>query len=155
MLAAVYTLAAIIAAIRRPDWVNAVLLLTLGLSVYVGLAADEKALPVLLSLTETTMALTLLFGCIETVNKSEWTATARRAQMIGLLGAGKIILWLAYASNKSAMEWNTVAALINGGLFAQICVAGGMIDDFTARIIDYRRRLWDKLLCRLGYRKVA
>ena len=157
MLALAFIAGAIWAAWRRPDWVSVTLIVSLALCIYIGDNASKEALPIILSLAETTMALALLFGCIESVNRNDrsWTAKARRAQVIGLIGAGKIILWLAYASNKNFIEWNTAAAMINAALVLQICAAGGLSDGFTARIIDYRRRVWHNLLCRLGHRKAT
>ncbi len=87
------------------------------------------------------VVLTMLWVVTQCFNRGDcgWCEKSRRAQVVGLIGTGKIALGLAYASSGGVVvPWNSYAFLINAGFVLQIAVSGGWLNGLGI----FLHRLW-------------
>lgn len=120
----------VVALWRRPDRVTGILVACFAVAVIVA-----GHLPV----TERFTALALLDYVLVAAMIGPWAVSIdRRAQVIGLLGLGKLVARLTYAGNPYIDHW-TFAAVMNCAFAAQVIVAGGMADGVGRWFSDFAR----------------
>jgi hypothetical protein len=131
----------VVALVRRFDAVTLTLVAGLLAGMAVDLIFPRAMSPVVLSLLEALVGLAMLRIVTGCYNRGNWCERARRAQVVGTISAVKcfFMFWWVFDGGV-LLNWNSVAAMFNAGLFLQILVAGGWGDGLAVFIARHWNR---------------
>jgi len=122
-------LGCIIAVVRRFDTVSLSLLAGLICGTVAAFIFPLSWLVGVLATIEGLIGLAMLVVATDCHNSGRWCERGRRAQAVGLLCMGKVLLLLSWLFGPGhLLSWTVTAAAFNAGLACQIVIAGGWGD---------------------------
>lgn len=136
---------------RRFDFIS--IMLALFMASTISLWDTTSNLPALITTLETIFVVSMALALFHWFKDSSLKEKAQRAQLIGIIGCCKIVIWLIFVG--ASINWYTGALLNNIGLAFQILIAGGVGHGALDRLTSYFINARNFMLCRLGYGKAC